>query len=72
LKAIHQLLNQPELGKELEDEPLAGLLIAGDYIVRYAIKGEVIYVLKIWHGKNIGGRQPKHATGENMPVTRCN
>jgi hypothetical protein len=51
---------------------LARALIAGDYIVRYAIKGEVIYVLKIWHGKNIGGRQPKHATGENMPVTRCN
>lgn len=51
LKLIHQLLNQPELGKELEDEPLARQLVAGDYIVRYAIRGETIYILKIWHGR---------------------
>ena len=51
LKAIRQLLSQPKLGKEREDEPLARQLIAGDYIVRYAIRGETIYVLKIWHGK---------------------
>jgi len=51
LKAIGQLLTQPQLGKELEEEPLARQLVAGDYVVRYAIRGETIYVLKIWHGK---------------------
>ncbi len=51
LNAIRQLLFQPKLGKELVDEPLARQLVAGDYIVRYAIRGEIIYILKIWHGK---------------------
>lgn len=51
LKAIRQIPSQPKLGKVLKDETLARQLVAGDYIVRYAIKGEVIYVLKIWHGR---------------------
>lgn len=46
-KAIRQLLSQPKLGKELEDEPLARQLVTGNYIVRYVIRGETIYVLKI-------------------------
>jgi len=51
LQAIRQLLSQPKLGKELEEEPLARQLVAGDYIVRYAIRGEIIHILNIWHGK---------------------
>jgi len=51
LKVIRQLKDQPKIGKELEDEPLARQLVAGDYIVRYSIRGKVIYILKIWHGK---------------------
>lgn len=51
LKVIRQLISQPKSGKELEEEPLARQFVAGDYIVRYAIRGETIYVLHIWHGK---------------------
>jgi plasmid stabilization system protein ParE len=51
LKTIRQLQTQPNLGTVLEDEPLARQLVAGDYIVRYALRGETIYILKIWHGK---------------------
>lgn len=50
-KVIRQLVAQPELGKAVEGEPLARELIAGDYIVRYAIRGEFVYILKIWHSK---------------------
>jgi len=51
LKVIRQLLIQPKLGKVLDEEPLARQLVAGDYIARYAVRGETIYILKIWHGK---------------------
>jgi len=51
LKVIRQLLIQPKLGKVLDEEPLVRQLMAGDYIVRYAVRDELIYILKIWHGK---------------------
>lgn len=51
VRVTQQLRSQPKLGKEIEDEPLARQLVAGNYIVRYSIRGKAIYILKIWHGK---------------------
>ncbi len=53
LTAIKQLKAQPKIGRELTEEPLARQLVAGDYIVRYSIRENIIYILKIWHGKEI-------------------
>ena len=51
LKVIKQLKDQPKIGKVLEDEKSVRQLVAGDYIIRYSIRTDVIYILKIWHGK---------------------
>ena len=34
-----------------ENNPLA--LVTGDYIVRYAVLEDDIYILRIWHGRKI-------------------
>lgn len=51
LKTIQQLMAQPKLGKAIEEEPLVRQIVAGNYVVRYAIGSENIYILNIWHGK---------------------
>ncbi|MFT5453361.1 MAG: toxin ParE1/3/4 [Enterobacterales bacterium] len=51
LKTIKQLKVQPKIGKVLTEESLARQLVAADYIVRYSIRGNTVYILKIWHGK---------------------
>jgi len=51
LKVIKQIKAQPEIGKKLENELLARQIVAGNYIVHYSIRDSVIYILKIWHGK---------------------
>ena len=46
-----RLSDQPSMGVDVES--LRGIqdLIAGDYIVRYAVLEEEIYILRIWHGR---------------------
>jgi len=51
LLLIHKLNANPMLGKALENEHEVRELIAKHYVVHYAVKGEIIYILKIWHGK---------------------
>jgi addiction module RelE/StbE family toxin len=51
LTAINRLTDQPEMGIDVKELPGTQDLIAGDYIVRYVVLEEEIYVLRIWHGK---------------------
>ena len=48
---INRLVDQPEMGIEVAELPGTQDLITGNYIVRYAVLEEEIYILRIWHGK---------------------
>ncbi len=54
LDAVGRLIEFPELGKSVtlhgKDIPLRDL-ITGSYIIRYAIIGKEIHILRLWHGK---------------------
>lgn len=50
-KSIQHLVENPQLGKAVEDLPEARDFITGPYLVRYTIIGETVVILKIWHGK---------------------
>jgi len=50
-KQINDLLDQPQLGKPLSQEPTVRQLVARKYIIRYQIIENQLIVLKIWHGK---------------------
>ncbi|MCU7801623.1 MAG: type II toxin-antitoxin system RelE/ParE family toxin [Candidatus Thiodiazotropha sp. (ex Lucinoma borealis)] len=53
-EGVDRLKNFPQIGlpvlKATEPEQLRDLYI-DDYTVRYLITDEVIYILRIWHGK---------------------
>ena len=49
--SINRLADQPEMGIDVEELHGTQDLITGDYIVRYAVLEEDIYILRIWHGK---------------------
>jgi addiction module RelE/StbE family toxin len=49
--SINRLSNQPEMGIDVEELPGTQDLITGDYVVRYVVLEEDIYILRIWHGK---------------------
>jgi toxin ParE1/3/4 len=49
--SVRRLTDQPEMGIEVEGLPVTQDLITGDYIVRYAVLEDEIYILRIWHGK---------------------
>ncbi len=49
--AINSLIDAPMIGR-VEDIPgEIRELIFGRYVVRYEVRGKVLYVLRIWHGK---------------------
>lgn len=50
-QSILQLTDQPEIGVNVEELPGVQDLISGDYLVRYAVLENDIYILRIWHGK---------------------
>lgn len=50
-ESIRRLVDQPNIGVNLAELPGIQDLISGDYIVRYTVLGEAIYILRIWHGK---------------------
>lgn len=49
--SINRLLDQPEMGIDVDELPGTQDLITGDYSVRYAVLEDEIYILRIWHGK---------------------
>ncbi len=50
-QSILRLTDQPEIGINVEELPGVQDLIGGDYLVRYAVLENEIYILRIWHGK---------------------
>jgi len=51
-KSIHGLIAAPRIGRPVPDMPgEVRELIAGKYVVRYETRQKVLYVLRIWHGK---------------------
>ncbi|KYC35515.1 plasmid stabilization system protein [Scytonema hofmannii PCC 7110] len=50
-QAIGKLVLHPEIGRRVPDLENVRELIAGNYVVRYLLEGETLFVLRIWHGK---------------------
>ena len=51
VSSINRLTDQPEMGVDVEALPGTQDLITDNYIVRYAVLENEIYILRIWHGK---------------------
>jgi len=51
LKVIGRLADQPRMGVTIEEFPDTRDLIVGDYIIRYLVIADDIYILRIWHGR---------------------
>ena len=51
LTSIKRLVDQPQMGVTVEELPGTRDLIVGDYIVRYFLTEDEIYVLRIWHSR---------------------
>jgi toxin ParE1/3/4 len=50
--AINGLVNNPQIGRPVADLPgEIRDLIFGKYVVRYEVRTNSLYVLRIWHGK---------------------
>ncbi len=41
----------PPLGKAVEELPDVRELVAGDYAVRYTVRGDAVVILRVWHGR---------------------
>ena len=52
-RTIRLLRDQPALGKAVEELPDVRELVAGDYVVRYTVKGQAVVVLRVWHGREL-------------------
>jgi toxin ParE1/3/4 len=50
-KSIQRLVDLPDVGVNVAELPGVQDLISGDYIVRYTVLEDTIYILRIWHGK---------------------
>ena len=51
LGAIKKLQSFPQIGKWISDLPgEIRDMVFGNYVVRYAVTKEHIYILRIWHG----------------------
>lgn len=51
LSVIKRFTDQPRMGVTIEKLPDTRELIVGDYIVRYLVIEDEIYILRIWHGR---------------------
>ena len=50
-RAPNSLMNNPRIGEKLDEflpQEVRRILV-GQYEIRYAINGEVIYILRVWH-----------------------
>jgi plasmid stabilization system protein ParE len=50
-RTIRLIPDQPALGKEVGDLPDVREPVAGDYVVRYTVRGDAVVVLRVWHGR---------------------
>ncbi|GFM36449.1 type II toxin-antitoxin system RelE/ParE family toxin [Desulfovibrio psychrotolerans] len=49
--AINRFAGFSHIGHPLEDLEGVREFVFGRYAIRYLAKGEVVYVLRVWHGK---------------------
>jgi plasmid stabilization system protein ParE len=50
--AINSLIDAPKIGRPVEGMPgEIRELIFGRYVVRYEVREKMLYILRIWHGK---------------------
>jgi toxin ParE1/3/4 len=50
-QAIAKLVLNPDIGRSVPEFESVRELVAGDYVVRYLRLEDVIFILRIWHGK---------------------
>ena len=50
-RSIQLLLDQPQGGREIDEDSHMRQWIAGDYVVRYFVAEDVLTINRIWHGK---------------------
>lgn len=50
-RSIRNLLDQPQMGREIDEASGMRQWIAGDYVVRYFLDDQVLTVNRIWHGR---------------------
>lgn len=50
-QAIGKLVLNPDIGRPVPELENVRELIAGNYVVRYLREEDMIFVLRIWHGK---------------------
>ncbi|MEA5551379.1 type II toxin-antitoxin system RelE/ParE family toxin [Anabaena cylindrica UHCC 0172] len=50
-QAIGKLVLHPDIGRSIPEFENVRELVAGDYVVRYLRLEDVIFILRIWHGK---------------------
>jgi len=52
VESIHKLIEAPRIGRPVVDIPgEVRELVVGKYVVRYEVRKTVLYILRIWHGK---------------------
>jgi toxin ParE1/3/4 len=50
-RSIPRLLDQPHMGRELEEPAGVRRWVAGAYVVHYLAENQTVTVLRIWHGR---------------------
>jgi toxin ParE1/3/4 len=50
-RTIRHLRGHPEFGRPVEELTEVRELVAGDYVLRYTVGGELVTILRIWHGR---------------------
>ena len=50
-QAIGKLVLHPDIGRPVLELENVRELIAGDYVVRYSWFEDIVFILRIWHGK---------------------
>ncbi|WP_320007386.1 type II toxin-antitoxin system RelE/ParE family toxin [Maridesulfovibrio sp.] len=51
--AINRFSQHPQLGRALEHIENVREFVFGRYVVRYTVKSEAVYILRIWHCKEL-------------------
>ena len=49
--AINRFADFPHIGHPLDDLVGVREFVFGRYVIRYTAKGEFVYVLRVWHGR---------------------
>ncbi len=50
-QAIAKLVLHPNVGRPVPEQENVRELVVGDYVVRYLRLENVVFILRIWHGK---------------------